>query len=248
MPEVRAFCDHLTILRNGRHIATGAVGEFSDAEIIEKIIGRSISQTFPERPARSGAEAPEVFGIRNLAAGDKLHDASLSLRKGEILGVAGLQGMGQLDLFMASFGMRDIHSGGIMIDGRPVTFTSPRDAIRPNIGKESVTFYEVIESFRGFSLLKLRPQTGRTHQIRVHLLYIKHPIVADDMYGGKLVYPWQLKDEETIVEEPIISRFALHASTLEFKHPTTEEMVKFEAPLHQDMQYLLDMLRKYRKL
>ena len=121
-------------------------------------------------------------------------------------------------------------------------------AIRPEVGKESITFYEVLESFRGYSLLKLRPQTGRTHQIRVHLLYIKHPIVADDMYGGKLVYPWQLKDEEAAVEEPIINRFALHASTLEFEHPTTQEMVKFEAPLHEDMQKLLDMLRKYRSL
>jgi 23S rRNA-/tRNA-specific pseudouridylate synthase len=68
------------------------------------------------------------------------------------------------------------------------------------------------------------------------------------MYGGKLVYPWQLKDAETTVEEPVISRFALHASTLEFKHPKTEKMVKFEAPLHEDMQNLLNMLRKYRKL
>ncbi len=121
-------------------------------------------------------------------------------------------------------------------------------AIRPEVGKESITFYEVIESFRGYSLLKLAPKTGRTHQIRVHLLYIKHPVVADDMYGGKLVYPWQLKDKETAVEEPVISRFALHASTLEFKHPTSNKMVKFEAPLPEDMQNLLDMLRKYRKL
>ena len=135
-------------------------------------------------------------------------------------------------------------------------------AVRPETGKESITFYEVIEDFRGFSLLKLSPRTGRTHQIRVHLLYIKHPIVADDMYGGKLVYTWQLKgvpqtrnkafggpkDAESAVEEPVISRFALHASTIEFKHPTTEEMVKFEAPLPEDMQNLLDMLRKYRKL
>lgn len=121
-------------------------------------------------------------------------------------------------------------------------------AIRPGVGKESITFYELLESFRGFSLLKLAPKTGRTHQIRVHLSYIKNPIVADDMYGGKLVYPWQLKDAESAVEEPIVSRFALHASTLEFRHPTTEEIVKFEAPLHEDMQNLLEMLRKYRGL
>ena len=120
-------------------------------------------------------------------------------------------------------------------------------AIRPELGKEAVTFYEVLENFRGFSLLKLMPKTGRTHQIRVHLSYIKHPIVADNMYRGKLVYPWQLRDGEPAVEEPVIGRVALHASTLEFKHPTTEKQAKFEAPLPEDMQNLLDMLRKYRK-
>ena len=121
-------------------------------------------------------------------------------------------------------------------------------AIRPETGKEAITFYEVLESFRGFSLLKLTPKTGRTHQIRVHLSYIKHPIVADDMYGGKLVYPWQLVDGEPTVEEPVISRVALHAFSIEFKHPTTNKPVKFEAPLPDDMQQMLDMLRKHRKL
>ncbi len=121
-------------------------------------------------------------------------------------------------------------------------------AVRPDSGKEAVTFYEVLEPFRGFSLLKLTPKTGRTHQIRVHLSYIKHPIVADDMYGGKLIYRWQLADTEPTVQEPILSRVALHAFSLEFKHPATEKTVKFEAPLPQDMQNLLDALREYRKI
>jgi len=120
-------------------------------------------------------------------------------------------------------------------------------AIRPEIGKEAITFYEVVEPFRGFSLLKLTPKTGRTHQIRVHLSYIKHPIVADDMYGGRLVYPWQLADVEPAVQQPVISRVALHAHTIEFKHPSTGKTVKFEAPLPDDMENLLDMLRKHRK-
>jgi len=81
-------------------------------------------------------------------------------------------------------------------------------AIRPEIGKDAITFYEVVESFRGFSLLKMTPKTGRTHQIRVHLSYIKHPIVADDMYGGKLVYPWQLADAEPAVQVSKRPRFA----------------------------------------
>jgi 23S rRNA pseudouridine1911/1915/1917 synthase len=120
-------------------------------------------------------------------------------------------------------------------------------AIRPELGKESITFYEVIEAFRGFSLVKLIPKTGRTHQIRVHLAYIKHPIVADDMYGGNLVYPWQLQDAEPAAQDPIISRCALHARTLGFKHPTLEKDMHFEAPLPRDMEHLLDMLRRFRK-
>ena len=127
-------------------------------------------------------------------------------------------------------------------------------AVRPENGKEAVTFYEVVENFRGFSLLKLTPKTGRTHQIRVHLSYIKHPIVADGMYGGKFIYLWQLQDAEPttagkpVPQEPVINRVALHALTLEFKHPTTGEIVTFEAPLPEDMQNLLNLLRKYRKL
>jgi 23S rRNA pseudouridine1911/1915/1917 synthase len=120
-------------------------------------------------------------------------------------------------------------------------------AVRPDTGKEAITFYEVLESFRGFSLLKLTPKTGRTHQIRVHLSHINHPIVADDMYGGKPVYPWQLKNADPAIEAPVIARCALHAWTISFKHPTTEKIVSFEAPLPDDMQNLLDMLRKYRK-
>lgn len=120
-------------------------------------------------------------------------------------------------------------------------------AIRPDIGKEAETIYEVLESFEGFSLLKLTPKTGRTHQIRVHLSYIKHPIVGDRMYGGKPVYPRQFKKTGHSIEEPVINRPALHAHTLEFMHPLTNSSVKFEASLPEDMQNLLNILRKHRK-
>jgi 23S rRNA pseudouridine1911/1915/1917 synthase len=126
--------------------------------------------------------------------------------------------------------------------------TREKYAIRPDTGKEAITFYEVLESFRGYSLLKMEPKTGRTHQIRVHLSYIKHPIVADDMYGGKPVYQWQLADAEPAVQEPLMSRVALHAFSLEFKHPKTEKIVQFEAPLPREMQKLIDALREYRRI
>ena len=121
-----------------------------------------------------------------------------------------------------------------------------RYAVRAD-GKPSVTYYEVLEEFTGYSLLKLRLETGRTHQIRVHLQHIRHPIVADDMYGGKAVYDWQIENKEPEVAEPLMGRVALHAWRLEIKHPTTDEIMKFEAPLPPDMQKLLDKLRQFRK-
>ncbi len=132
--EVRAFCDSLTILRNGRHIATARVDAVGDEEVIRMIVGRSLAHAFPPRPADPARFGPEVLGARRLAAGGRLKDASFSLRRGEILGVAGLQGMGQLELFLACFGMAEVTGGEIAVDGHPVALTSPVDAVRSDIG------------------------------------------------------------------------------------------------------------------
>jgi len=121
-----------------------------------------------------------------------------------------------------------------------------RFAVRPEIGKEAITFYEVLEKFRGYSLLKLDIKTGRTHQIRVHMSYIKHPIVGDEMYGGKIVYRWQIEDKQAQPEEPLMARPALHAWQLELIHPTTNKKMAFEAPLPGDFQQMLEELRKFR--
>jgi ribose transport system ATP-binding protein len=134
MREVRAFCDRLTILRNGRHIITGAVSDFSEEQVVEMIVGRSIAQTFPPRPAARPTEAPEVFAVRNLAAGQKLENASFTLHRGEILGVAGLQGMGQLDLFLSCFGMADVRGGEMLLDGRRIMIGAPTAALKSNVG------------------------------------------------------------------------------------------------------------------
>jgi 23S rRNA pseudouridine1911/1915/1917 synthase len=115
-------------------------------------------------------------------------------------------------------------------------------------GKEAITFFKVIEEFRGYCVLELSPKTGRTHQLRVHMMYIKHPIVADDMYGGKVIYPWQIEDREAAPEDPLMSRTALHAWKLEINHPSTGKRMTFQADLPDDIQTLIDELRKHRKI
>ena len=133
MREVRAFCDTLTILRNGRHIATTPVAGISDGDVIEKIIGRSLEQTFPPKPNSAQAFGAPVLGVRDLKVVRKVDGVSFDLRRGEILGIAGLQGMGQQDVFLSCFGMTEIERGDVLVDGRKVSLSSPADALRPNM-------------------------------------------------------------------------------------------------------------------
>lgn len=134
IPEVRAFCDHMTILRNGKHIRSGTVESFTDAEVIELIIGRSVENTYPPKPdaAEFKSRAP-VLEARGISAGPKLRDVSFVLRPGEILGVAGLQGMGQNSLFSALFGEARLAGGEVLVDGAPIHLTSPADALHPSV-------------------------------------------------------------------------------------------------------------------
>jgi len=109
-----------------------------------------------------------------------------------------------------------------------------------------VTVYRVKERFGDYALVQAEPKTGRTHQIRVHLSSIRHPVACDATYGAQpAVYRSALHGQEPGEDEdPLISRTALHASRIEFNHPSTGSRVSFEAPLAPDMQALLDELRR----
>src|SRR5439155_3139695 len=100
---------------------------------IRMIVGRSIGQAFPPRPAGQRNGGNVVLSARDLSTG-RSKDVSFELHAGEILGVAGLQGMGQLSLFLACFGMAEIEAGEIAVDGKPVVLTSPADAVSAEIG------------------------------------------------------------------------------------------------------------------
>lgn len=113
-------------------------------------------------------------------------------------------------------------------------------------GRHAVTRWEVLEEFKRFSLLRLKPESGRTHQLRVHLSAINHPIVGDRLYSRKppLTRSEVEGREPEPGEPPLIARQALHAARLEFEHPRSGERVSFEAPLPEDMQRTLEALRE----
>ncbi len=96
-------------------------------------------------------------------------------------------------------------------------------------GQASITHYEVLERLNDATVLKLRLETGRTHQIRVHLSHIGYGIIGDELYG--------------YVDENLINRQALHAYSLKFKQPRTKENLEFKADLPEDMKNLIEKLR-----
>ncbi|NMB80681.1 MAG: RluA family pseudouridine synthase [Ignavibacteria bacterium] len=113
-------------------------------------------------------------------------------------------------------------------------------------GKYAHTFYKVIEEFEFASLVKLKLKTGRTHQIRVHMAHIKHPIFGDPSYGGrKIVYGSEFSKMKSRVENllQIIQRQALHAKTLGFIHPHTKQKVFFDSELPDDIKNLIEELK-----
>ncbi len=113
------------------------------------------------------------------------------------------------------------------------------------IGKLAVTHYETIESFPFITYIKLKLETGRTHQIRVHMSHTGHPVFGDQTYGGvgKQLGGISQRDIGWITEAlERLSRQALHAKTLGFIHPVTQEKLHFESELPEDMQWLLQKL------
>ena len=122
----------------------------------------------------------------------------------------------------------------------------PRDRLRMAVredGRDAVTHYRLRERFRAHTALECRLETGRTHQIRVHMQHLRHPIVGDPLYGGPLKLP-RGATEDLVASLRGFGRQALHAEVLEFQHPVTGAQVRVEAPLPKDMLGLLRVLRE----
>jgi 23S rRNA pseudouridine1911/1915/1917 synthase len=120
----------------------------------------------------------------------------------------------------------------------------------PTIGKHAVTHYKVLERFGYVTLVSCILETGRTHQIRVHMKHIGHPIFNDERYGGNLILKGTTFTKyKQFIDNcfKVLPRQALHAKTLGFIHPTSGEMMRFDTELPQDMQDCIEKWRNYSK-
>ena len=108
-------------------------------------------------------------------------------------------------------------------------------------GKPAVTHYRVLERFAAHTFIAVRLETGRTHQIRVHMAAQKYPLVGDPVYGGRLRLPAGTTEQQAEILRAF-KRQALHASDLGFEHPASGENMQFHAPLPEDLLLLLTTL------
>lgn len=152
-----------------------------------------------------------------------------------------------------------------LVDGTPIHDSSKIDKpIAENMaqrgkmiiakrGKPSLTTYQVVEKFQNFSLLETQIHTGRTHQIRVHLQFIGHPLAVDVLYGRRSgFYLSEVKRRKYVQgkhqeERPLMSRSTLHAYKLTFNHPISNEPMTFVAELPRDFSAVVKQLRRWGK-
>ncbi|MCV2403730.1 23S rRNA pseudouridine(1911/1915/1917) synthase RluD [Marinomonas sp. C2222] len=117
-----------------------------------------------------------------------------------------------------------------------------KQAVEPVNGKEAITHYRLVERYKNHTHIRLKLETGRTHQIRVHMAFIQYPLVGDPQYGGRLKMP-KACSPELQEELRMFRRQALHAKKLELSHPISGEWMSWEVELPEDMKKLLAALK-----
>jgi 23S rRNA pseudouridine1911/1915/1917 synthase len=225
----------------------GIVFEDDDLVVVDKPVGVAAHPSV-------GWEGPTVLGAL-AAAGIRVATAGAAERAGIVhrldAGTSGLMVVAKSDRAYTEL-KRAFHDREVtkiyhaVVQGHPDPLAGTIDApigrhpgsswkfAVTRDGKNSVTSYETIEAFPGASLLKIRLETGRTHQIRVHMAAQRHPCVGDAMYGA----------DPTLSARLGLTRQWLHAMKLAFRHPATGEMVEFESNYPADLQHALDVLRE----
>ena len=229
----------IQIVATGMHLLT----EFGSTLV-------EIENTFPNKVVQiKGQKFQENMsnGFARFISGFNLH---LESEKPDVVLVHG----DRFDALGAAIAASNMGIHVVHIEGGEVSGTideaigrDTKDRVKQAVssnGKEAVTHYRVIDRYQNHTHIQAILETGRTHQIRVHLSHIGYPLIGDPMYGGKVRFP---KKADEVLKEALVkfNRQALHARKLTLTHPTSGELMSWKAPLPEDMLALLDVLNDY---
>lgn len=223
LPELFEICEEITVMRNGCYISRERTSETSATRVIEHMLGKSLEAQFPERRQSAGEIVLEAAHISD---GDKVNDVSLTVRAGEIIGVAGLVGAGKTELCKLLFGAEKLKAGTISLRGKNVTIASPTEAVRQRIAlvpeerrKEGVLVEESVVTnltasslgnfLKRFSFVDVKKERTKAEEI-IEALAIKTPgttATVKHLSGGNqqkvAIGKWLIADSDLyIFDEP----------------------------------------------
>jgi ribose transport system ATP-binding protein len=224
LEELKQISDRVTVMRDGQYINTVKTNETSIDKIISMMVGRTIFESTPEIPEQPSTEI--VLDVKNLNRGNVIRNVSFNLKKGEILGFAGLMGAGRTEVARAIFGADKIEGGEVSIRGKKTVIKSPSDAVIHGIGYlsedrkrygltlgmdvESNVVLAAFKKFIGFMGVVNQKQTAKTAQHYVQMLTIKTPNIQQrtkNLSGGNqqkvIIAKWLIANTEILIfDEP----------------------------------------------
>lgn len=223
MDEIFNITDEVSIFRDGSWIASDQTAKYTRQSLITQMVGRELTQLFPKFNSAIGEE---VLTVRNLTCKDRFTDVSFSVRRGEILGVAGLVGAGRSEVMESLFGMESFGSGEILIDGVPVTIDSPSTAIEKGMAfltedRKKSGLFLVLSVMENMSIVNMPEYSGKSGFVshvkmaqdcmdQIRRLNIKTPTmdqIINNLSGGNqqkvLIARWLLAQPKILIlDEP----------------------------------------------
>ncbi|MDZ7278004.1 sugar ABC transporter ATP-binding protein [Pantoea eucrina] len=223
MDEIFAITDEISIFRDGTWVGSNSTTAFTRQSLITQMVGRELTQLFPKF---NGTLGEEVLTVRNLTCKDRFTDISFGVRKGEILGVAGLVGAGRSEVMESLFGMESFDSGEILIDGVPVTIDSPSTAIEKGMAfltedRKKSGLFLVLSVMENMSIVNMPDYIGKSGFVshvkmaqdcmdQIRKLNIKTPTmdqIINNLSGGNqqkvLIARWLLAQPKILIlDEP----------------------------------------------
>ncbi|MFG1172856.1 sugar ABC transporter ATP-binding protein [Erwiniaceae bacterium CAU 1747] len=223
MDEIFAITDEVSVFRDGTWVASDATARYTRQSLITQMVGRELTQLFPKYDANIGED---VLTVRHLTRRGVFHDVSFNVRRGEILGVAGLVGAGRSEVMESLFGMTAIDSGEILIDGVPTTIESPAAAIDKGLAfltedRKKSGLFLVLSVLENMSIVKMTNYSARAGFVnhgdmakdcleQIRKLNIKTPTmdqIINNLSGGNqqkvLIARWLLAQPKILIlDEP----------------------------------------------